>query len=252
MSPASLSRLPLVVAITFLFGSGLPACRQNTENSDGIDTETPAASGGKKASGGSSGAKGGSTGAGKASGGAAGVATGTGGAGGAPAPSDDAAPTPTPTPKTDATAPATDTAEADVPAATDTAAPAIDAIVAPGAGSLGPDGLAICHSDATVIAICKQLENACENCPPGGAPPKNKLAAVCFDLVKKARAGMAKDADCAKFAVDNKCTVDKGGNVCGSLNCTVAGCDKAACDKWQQWGDAAMCRPLMAKCGPCK
>jgi hypothetical protein len=102
------------------------------------------------------------------------------------------------------------------------------------------------------LSICKQVENACENCPPGGAPPKNKLAQVCFDLIAKAKAGMATDADCAKFAVDNKCTVDKGGNVCGTLNCTVAGCPKGPCDKAQQYGDAAACRPLLAKCGPCK
>ena len=179
------------------------------------------------------------------------MAAGLGGAAVPPASSDGAV-SPDPTPTTDATAPAPDVATSDAPVSTDSSAPAPDAVTAPGAGAIGKDGLAICHADATVIAICKQLENACENCPPGGAPPKNKLAQVCFDLVMKAKAGMAKDADCAKFAVDNKCTVDKGGNVCGSLNCTVAGCDKAACDKWQQWGDAAMCRPLMAKCGPCK
>ena len=39
-----------------------------------------------------------------------------------------------------------------------------------------------------------QLENACENCPPGGAPPKNKTAQDCFDLVGKAYMGMATDA----------------------------------------------------------
>jgi hypothetical protein len=120
-------------------------------------------------------------------------------------------------------------------------------------GMPGPDGgIAICWPDPAVIMICRQLENACENCPPGGAPPGNKLAQVCFDLIKKAKAGMATDAECAKFAVDNKCTVDKGGNVCGSLNCYAPTCtDRARCLNRQQWGDSGMCRPFVASCGPC-
>jgi hypothetical protein len=119
-----------------------------------------------------------------------------------------------------------------------------------------PGQVAVCWPDPRVIKICHQLENACENCPPGGAPPKNKTAQVCFDLIKKAYAGMATDEDCAKFAVDNKCTVDNvatTGNVCGSLNCYAPGCrDKARCLNRQQWGDSSMCAPFMATCGPCK
>jgi hypothetical protein len=250
MSPAFYARVPVVVAFTLLVGGGIFGCRSDNVETDPIDTEvTPPATGGRKATGGSTGAKGG--GSGMAAGGATGMApAGSGGAapsgsGGAVAADSGAAsdvpviPVGTP-----------DTAPAD-----DVAAPAPDtgtAPTTPGAGPLGPNGIAICHADPTVIAICKQLENACENCPPGGAPPGNKLAVVCFDLIKKAKAGMATDAECAKFAVDNKCKVDNGGNVCGSLNCTVAGCNKAECDKWQQWGDASKCRPLMAKCSPCK
>jgi hypothetical protein len=116
--------------------------------------------------------------------------------------------------------------------------------------------VAVCWPDPKVIKICHQLENACENCPPGGAPPKNKTAQVCFDLVKKAYAGMATDADCEKFAIDNKCTVDDvktTGNVCGSLNCYAPGCkDKARCLDRQQWGASSMCAPFMATCGPCQ
>jgi hypothetical protein len=92
--------------------------------------------------------------------------------------------------------------------------------------------------------------------PAGRGSPGNKTAVACFALIKKAYAGMATDADCAKFAVDNKCKVDnlgKGGNVCGSLNCYVPGCtNKARCLDRQQWGDSSMCKPFQATCGPCK
>ena len=119
----------------------------------------------------------------------------------------------------------------------------------------GSGGVAVCWPDPRVIKICHQLENACENCPPGGAPPKNQTATICFALVKKAYAGMATDADCEKFAVDHKCTVDNvatTGNVCGSPNCNAPGCrDKARCLNRQQWGDSSMCRMFMDTC-PCK
>jgi hypothetical protein len=118
-----------------------------------------------------------------------------------------------------------------------------------------PGKVAVCWPDSKVIKICHQLENACENCPPGGAPPKNTTATTCFALVKKAYAGMATDEDCAKFAVEHKCTVDNvatTGNVCGSLNCYAPGCkDKERCLNRQQWGDSSMCTQFMATC-PCK
>jgi hypothetical protein len=124
------------------------------------------------------------------------------------------------------------------------------------AAATSPDGgVRACWPDPRVIMICHQLENACENCPPGGAPPKNKLAQVCFDLVARAYKGMASDADCAKFAADNRCTVDNAattGNVCGSLDCNAPGCtNKARCLDRQQWGDSSMCQPFMATCA-CK
>jgi hypothetical protein len=101
-----------------------------------------------------------------------------------------------------------------------------------------------------VIQICHQLENACENCPPGG--PGTALAKACFDLVAKAYAGMADDAACAKFAVDNKCKVDSGGNVCGSLDCSAPGCmDKARCEDRKGWGDTNQCKAFLATC-PCR
>jgi hypothetical protein len=238
-----------VVALSLLMSASVFGCRSSSEDTfaDPIDPAT-SATGGRKATGGSSGSKAGSGGS-AATGGSSGSAA-TGGAPAAPPPATDGAVT-TDVP---AAADAPVTPVADATTAPDVEVPASDsgAPATPGAGPKGPDGLAICHADPMVLSICKQVENACENCPPGGAPPKNKLAQVCFDLIAKAKAGMASDADCAKFAVDNKCTVDKGGNVCGTLNCTVAGCPKGQCDKVQQYGDAAACRPLLAKCGPCK
>jgi hypothetical protein len=98
-----------------------------------------------------------------------------------------------------------------------------------------------------VIKICHQLENACENCPPGG--PGTPLANACFALVEKAYAGMADDAACEKFAVDNKCKVDSGGNVCGSLDCSVPGCmNPTRCADRKGWGDTTMCKPFLATC----
>jgi hypothetical protein len=251
MPPAFAPRLRLVVALSLLMSAGILGCRSSSEDS-GTDPIDPAtvATGGRKATGGSSGAKGGSSGM-AATGGGSGQASGSGGSPAVPPPSpgaDGAAAIDVPAP---ADAPVSTVADATT---TDVEAPASDsgAPATPGAGPKGPDGLAICHADPMALSICKQVENACENCPPGGAPPKNKLAQVCFDLIAKAKAGKASDADCAKFAVDNKCTVDKGGNVCGTLNCTVPGCPKGPCDKAQQYGDAAACKPLLAKCGPCK
>lgn len=246
MSPAFHARLPLVIAFTLL-ANGLVACRSATEETDPINSETPTATGGRRATGGRAGAMGAAP-----KGGAPGAApapAGSGGASGAPT-----APAPAADGAVVSDAPGSpEVGPADAPAV-EVSAPASDASV-PGAGPLGPNGIAICHADPLAISICKQLETACENCPPGGPPPslggKNQLAEVCFALVNKAKAGKAKDAECAKFALDNKCPVDKGGNVCGTLNCAVTGCDKAACDKAQEGGDTAKCRTFMAKC-PCK
>jgi hypothetical protein len=78
---------------------------------------------------------------------------------------------------------------------------------------------------------------------------------MCFDL-----ATTADDATCAKFAVDNMCVVDSGGNTCGSINCTggAAGCDMAGCLKAQDWGDPNAssqggkgCNAYVTTC-PCK
>jgi hypothetical protein len=131
-----------------------------------------------------------------------------------------------------------------------------------GGGTGGAGGMSgavlSCWADPKVIHICHQLENACENCPPGGAPPKNTTATKCFDLVEKAYKGMATDADCAKFAVDNKCTVDNvatTGNVCGSLDCNPTTCGGKSggktCEEAKQWGDSTICNAFYTKC-PCK
>jgi hypothetical protein len=120
-----------------------------------------------------------------------------------------------------------------------------------GANLTGDGGLAICNPDPLVIASCRQLEPACENCPPGGAPPRNQAAADCFALVDRARAGLATDADCVKFAADKMCKVDQGGNACGSLNCGAPGCNARACDTAYNNGDSTACRRLLATC-PCK
>jgi hypothetical protein len=161
--------------------------------------------------------------------------------------------------------PAADGAVADV-AVADVAEPAdvvvvpvtpVDAVaavdVATPTDAVAPKGPAACHPNAKVIAICHQLEAACQNCP-GGA--MGAVSTRCFAAVQK-----NDDAACAKFAVDNKCPVDDAagkGNVCGSLNCGVgngppvaAGCNKAMCAKAQGEGDSAKCMPFLAAC-PCK
>ena len=70
--------------------------------------------------------------------------------------------------------------------------------------------------------------------------------------------GLASDADCAKFAVDKKCTVDKGGNVCVTVDCDgTPGCenknqtDKTACDYVSRYGDPAPCMKFLPRCA-CK
>jgi hypothetical protein len=106
------------------------------------------------------------------------------------------------------------------------------------AGPIGPANMAYCHPDPNVIQICKQLEPACLNCPSNSDR--------CFTV-----ADDGDDRACARYAADNKCTVDVGGNWCGSLNCMAQGCDRAACITAQGEGSSAECQKLMAKC-PCK
>jgi hypothetical protein len=135
-----------------------------------------------------------------------------------------------------------------------------------GAGGTGGGMVAACSTDPKVIHICHQLENACENCGPmkATAPPKNKQAAACFDLVGKAYMGMATDADCVAFAKANDCTVDNAsttGNICGSVDCTNTACATGThkdsdgktrnCVDNQGWGDSGMCMYWFGKC-PCK
>jgi hypothetical protein len=119
---------------------------------------------------------------------------------------------------------------------------------APGTGGTGgrdagapPPGdgtTAACHPDPKVIAICKQLEPACLNCPNNSTR--------CFEV-----AAAGDDRACARYAVDNDCTVDVGGNWCGSLNCMAAGCDRTACRMVQGEGASADCQKMLAQC-PCK
>jgi hypothetical protein len=130
----------------------------------------------------------------------------------------------------------------------DSAAP----IVSDGGGT--GSGVAVCWNDPKVIMICHQLENACINCGNGKNPPANKDAVDCFDLIKKAYAGMATDADCVKFATDHVCKPDDAtttGNVCGGLDCQAPGCkDRVKCEFVKQDGESDKCQPYVATC-PC-
>ena len=250
---ASSRPITALAVFTFLLANGL-ACRSATDDGAPINV-APANTGGSHGTGGKSG--GGASKTGGASGSSTMVpVTGAGDPTGTPG-ADDAAAVPVADGATVEVAPV---------GAVDSAAPVADAPVSSPDTESAPDGggaltkMAACWPDPKVIKICHQLENACENCPPGGAPPKNKTAQLCFDLIESNKAGKATDDDCAKFALANKCTVDNAattGNICGSLNCGVgqgppvkAGCDKVGCTKWQQWGDATKCQPYLAKC-PC-
>lgn len=255
--PAPLFRVSGVAVFALLVGSGLLGCRTSAQEGDSIDPAV-AGTGGSRATSGRTGGTGGHAGTGgSAAAGTSGMAAaGTTGA----APAADAAST------GDAiTAPVAD-------AAGDSTVAASDAIVPPTSDAAGdtaappmssmdggaPAGLAACYVDPKVIKICAQLAPACENCPPGGAPPKNKAAQACFDLIDKATAGKATDADCAKFAVDNNCKVDNGGNVCGSLDCNPTTCGGThapaahnTCAAAKDWGDTSICAYWYTKC-PCK
>jgi hypothetical protein len=240
-------RAPLnVLAAALVAGAGLWGCstdrpRQAVSGGSGGESSGGTGGSGQPESGGSGGTASGGTGAEPVSGGSGGTASAGGSGGTAPVAGQGGAP--------------------DAAAAGQSGDGSASGGVSGGDGGFGitsPDGSAsvlACWSDPRVIAICHQLENACENCPPGGAPNKNPKAQPCFDLVEKAYKGMASDADCVAFAVENKCFVDNAkttGNVCGSLNCYAPGCsNKARCLDRQQWGDSSMCAPFMATCA-CK
>jgi hypothetical protein len=108
------------------------------------------------------------------------------------------------------------------------------------AGPLPGNGTtAACHPDPNVIAICKQLEPACQNCANG-------TVTRCYDV-----AAAGDDRACVRYAVDNDCKVDVGGNWCGSLNCMAQGCDRSMCRTVQGEGASADCQKLLDQC-PCK
>ncbi len=120
-------------------------------------------------------------------------------------------------------------------------------VAPPDAGRAGP---AACHPNPRVIAICHQLESACANCPGG---PMGRNALDCYAAVQR-----RDDAACAKFAVDRKCPIDPGGNVCGSLNCGVGNgppvanaCNRTACRTAQGNGVSTACMAFMTAC-PCR
>jgi hypothetical protein len=118
----------------------------------------------------------------------------------------------------------------------------VDAFVPVGMGVtiVGGDGTALCNSNPNVITICRQLEPACQNCPD------QSIWNECFGVVD-----VGDDKACARYAIENNCTVDVGGNTCGSLNCTAKGCNKSACTAAQGNGDTTMCAPLLETC-PCR
>ena len=129
------------------------------------------------------------------------------------------------------------------------------------AGGAGGAVLA-CWPDPKVIKICHQLENACENCGPTKAVAcqngKYPKVCACFELINKAYKGMATDADCEKYAMENQCTIDNvatTGNLCGSLDCSNPACatkiGTRSCLDAQGWGDSSGCKPYYDKC-PCK
>lgn len=133
-----------------------------------------------------------------------------------------------------------------------------------GTGGAGGGGGAVlaCWPNPKVIKICHQLENACENCGPTKAVAcqngKYPKVCACFELINKAYKGMATDADCEKYAMENDCTVDNvatTGNLCGSLDCSNPACSarigSRSCLDAQGWGDSSQCKAYYDKC-PCK
>ena len=252
----------LVVAVLALLGGGPSGCSKSEPS--GIQAVDPATSG-AGGSGGSRGSKGGSGGSAKggsgadasgATGDAAGQTETDGGTGGsgAASTSDDASG------GGDDAGPGDDAGSAGPGGSADgSVGTGDDGGDAPGNAG-GP--ILACWPDPKVIHICRQLENACENCGPmkGFPSPKNPKADPCFALVIKAKAGKATDADCAAHALANDCTVDDvttTGNVCGSLACNPTTCGgtfgakKRSCLEAQQWGASDECMHWYAKC-PCK
>lgn len=237
--------LPLVVfAAIIVFGNGLLGCR-NTSPAPYAPVDSVGAGSGKSGTGGRTG-RGGSGGA-KAAGGAGG---GAGGGMAAIAPDAGNADLAGDAVKSDVASDA-EVVPSDATLPVETGAP--DAVAdarADAQTDAARSGPAACHTNSRVIAICHQLESACLNCP-GGA--MGKVVTDCFAAVRRGN-----DAACAKYAVDQKCPIDNGGNVCGSLNCgngagpaVAPGCNKAACTKAQGEGNSSMCQPLLAAC-PCR
>jgi hypothetical protein len=239
-------QLPLVVfAAVIVFGNGLLGCR-NTSPAPYAPVDTMGTSPGRSGTGGRTG-RGGSGGA-KAAGGAG---------GGTMASAPDASNADLASDAVNSSDVASDAQVVISDAAGPVEVGAPDAVVdarADGRADAQTDatrsGPAACHTNSRVIAICHQLESACLNCP-GGA--MGKVVTDCFAAVRRGN-----DAACAKYAVDQKCTIDNGGNVCGSLNCgngvgpaVAPGCNKAACTKAQGEGNSSMCQPLLAAC-PCR
>ena len=151
----------------------------------------------------------------------------------------------------------------DVPAGSDDVAADSKPSDTGAGGTSGSDAggkkIAACAKDPMGLTTCRQLEIACENCPPKGPPETNPKAKICFDdVIHRAFLGQATDEECAKFAVDNKCTVDPGGNICVTLNCDGSpGCDnkdpldRKTCIGAARYGQKADCLPYVAKCA-CK
>jgi hypothetical protein len=102
------------------------------------------------------------------------------------------------------------------------------------------NGRAECYPDPKVILICKQLEPACQNCRSGTDVNE------CYRLSETGN-----DGACARYAVDNRCTVDQGGNWCGSLNCEAQGCPRTNCRTVQGNGASPACQMLLDEC-PCE
>jgi hypothetical protein len=244
-----------VVAALFLAGAmyGCSSAERNRTGNTGGEEESGgsggSATGGSKASGGSGGSKATGGSGGKATGGSGGDAGGSGGATGGSGGS------------SGGSGGATGGSGGATGGSGGGGATGGSGGGAGGAGGAsGP--VAACWPDPKVIKICHQLENACENCGPTKAVAcqngKYPKVCACFELVAKAYKGMATDADCEKYAMDNDCTVDNvstTGNVCGSLACNPMTCGGTSggrnCESAKQWGDSSICNFFYSKC-PCK
>lgn len=257
------TRFTLIAAL--VAAGGVYGCGSDSPNNGGGTGGKGGSTGtgGNKGKGGTGGSA--STGTGGSAGTGTGGATATGGTDGAKDAASDTGPASDADQPTDDSGTTDDSAVSSDVSTTDTAS-----TDATSGGDAATGTILACWSDPKVIKICHQLENACENCGPkkGVACQNGKYPQVCacFDLVDKAFKGMATDADCEKFAVDNSCTVDDlatTGNTCGSLNCelpackcTTPGCEDESnrgktCAADQHYGIGSACDKWAAKC-PCK